>query len=176
MADEEDVDDLENEEGEGGETGKKKGLIIAIAVLLLIGGAAAAYFLGLFGGDEPAEGEGKTADDVMLDEEGNPIEAKVTYYELPEFLVNLSTSTNQTSFLKMTVTLELPSERDMQIAQENLPALQDHFNSYLRDLRASDLSGSAGMYRLREELLARANKTLAPGRVNNILFTKILVQ
>ena len=61
-----------------------------------------------------------------------------------------SSATNQTSFVKIKVTLELPSEKDAQIAQEKLPVLQDHFNTYLRDLRATDLSGSAGMYRLRE--------------------------
>ena len=47
----------------------------------------------------------------------------------------------------------------------------------LRDLRASDLAGSAGMYRLQEELLARANRILAPqASVDKILFTEILIQ
>ncbi|MGB1540089.1 MAG: flagellar basal body-associated FliL family protein [Rickettsiales bacterium] len=182
MADDNVDNDLDDDEEE---SGKKVGLIIIIIVVLLLAGGAAAYFLGAFdsllGKGEHVEEEAPVVEHdehgaSQLDEAGNPIEAKITYYELPDFLVNLSTNTGQTSFLKMKVTLELPSEQDLAIAQEKLPILQDHFNTYLRDLRATDLSGSAGMYRLREELLARANKSLAPGKVNNILFSEILVQ
>lgn len=163
-----DVDDASSSRG-----GKRKLIFIVLGVVLLGGGAAGAYFSGLLGPKkdaehaEAAEGHGEEA--------AAPV-AKVTYYDLPDFLVNLSTATNQTSFVKMKITLELGSEADAAIAREKLPVLQDHFNTYLRDLRASDLSGSAGMYRLREELLARANKSLAPVKVSNILFREILVQ
>lgn len=182
--------------------GKKKLIIIIVAVLLLVGGAAGAYFMGLFGKkdhaatEEHAEGgehgeEKKEDGHGGGDEHGEKKEeghgdghggaksataGKTIYYDLPEFLVNLSSATNQTSFVKMRITLELPTEADSLAAQEKLPVLQDHFNTYLRDLRASDLSGSAGMYRLREELLARANKSIAPNKVSNILFREILVQ
>ena len=37
-------------------------------------------------------------------------------------------------------------------------------------------TGSAGIHRLREELLARANIAAAPARVVDILFTEMLVQ
>ena len=43
-------------------------------------------------------------------------------------------------------------------------------------MKASDLYGSAGMYRLREEMLLRANTTLAPVKVKDVLFKEILVQ
>jgi flagellar FliL protein len=52
----------------------------------------------------------------------------------------------------------------------------DAVNTYLRELRASDLSGSAGIQRLREELLIRANKSLAPVKINDVLFKEIVVQ
>ena len=38
------------------------------------------------------------------------------------------------------------------------------------------LRGSAGTYRLREELIARANLAAAPARINDILFTQMLIQ
>jgi flagellar FliL protein len=38
------------------------------------------------------------------------------------------------------------------------------------------LKGSAGIYRLREELLARVNNAIAPGKVNDVLFKEMLVQ
>lgn len=166
-------DDIEREEGSGSRSGKKLGLITILAVLLIGGGVVGAYFMGVFD-SMLGSGEEHTGEQAA---EGEAVPAKITYYQLPEFLVNLSGSTNQTSFIKMKVTLEMPSEQDMLIAQERLPRLQDIFNSYLRDLRPSDLAGTAGMYRLKEELLARANKVLAPdAKVNHILFTEILIQ
>ncbi len=173
MAEEDDIELDDDEE----QTGKKKGLFIIIGIVVLLGGAAGAYFMGLFDG---MLGKGEKQEEVLTTEgeeaEGTPVEAVTTYYDLPDLLVNLSTTTNQTSFLKMKVTLELPSQADLDAAQQKLPAIMDHFNTYLRDLRATDLSGSAGMYRLREELLIRANKTMAPNKVSNILFREILVQ
>jgi flagellar FliL protein len=39
-----------------------------------------------------------------------------------------------------------------------------------------EVRGSAGTYRLREELIARANAAVAPARVVDVLFTEMLVQ
>jgi flagellar FliL protein len=50
------------------------------------------------------------------------------------------------------------------------------FQTYLREMRPEELRGSAGTYRLREELLARANVALAPVRVVDVLFSELLVQ
>ena len=47
---------------------------------------------------------------------------------------------------------------------------------YLRELRPSDLDGSAGLYRLKEELTRRVNAAIAPSRINAVLFKEIVVQ
>ncbi len=52
----------------------------------------------------------------------------------------------------------------------------DNFQVYLRELRIEDLKGSAGMYRLREELLTRVNAAIAPAKVHDVLFKEMLVQ
>jgi flagellar FliL protein len=52
----------------------------------------------------------------------------------------------------------------------------DAFQVYLRELRRSDLEGSAGIYRLREELQRRVNLAVYPASVENILFKEILIQ
>ena len=46
----------------------------------------------------------------------------------------------------------------------------------IRELRVEDLRGSAGLYRLREELLARVNNAAQPAKVNDVLFKEMLVQ
>jgi len=177
------------EGGEGGETiengegapkkGKKKLLFIAIpVVLLLIGGGL--FAAGVFGGgDEPAA-EGEHKEEVKLDEHGNPIPAALanapTYYELPQFLVNLNSPTGRVSFLKMSVTLELRDAEAVPVMDANKPRVVDAFNTYLRELRPADIQGSAGIYRLRNELLTRLNSTVEDGIVKDILFGEIIVQ
>jgi flagellar FliL protein len=46
----------------------------------------------------------------------------------------------------------------------------------LRELRVTDLEGSAGLYRLREELTRRVNVAIAPNRIRAVLFKEIVVQ
>ena len=98
------------------------------------------------------------------------------YYELPEFLVNLSTTGRAPSFLKMTVTLQLDKPTTIAQVEANKPRIQDMMNTYLRELRPSDLSGSAGVYRLRKEVLERINTVLEPGAVKDVLFSEFIVQ
>jgi flagellar FliL protein len=57
-----------------------------------------------------------------------------------------------------------------------MPRIVDNFQIYLRELRVDDLRGSGGIYRLREELLARVNAAVAPVKVNDVLFKEMLVQ
>ncbi len=183
MADDENQDKTNPEaEGEAGEGdanvgGKKKLLIIIIAAVLLLGGGAGA-FLAMSGGDE----EHVEADEIDAHEDnhgdGHGTSATgTTYYELPAFLVNINSGTQRTSFLKMKVTLELAGgEEEVAKVESYKPKIMDAFNTYLRELRTSDLSGSAGIYRLRQELLTRTNKILHPMEVTDILFSEIVVQ
>jgi flagellar FliL protein len=158
----------EGAEGEGGSKKSKKKIIIMgiVALVVLLGAGAGLYFSGILKHKEEV---------VATGEDGKPIEVPV-YYTLPEFLVNLTSAGKQTSFLKTTVIIELTKETDVPLIEANLPRLLDSFNTYLRELRSSDLAGSAGIQRLREELLLRANKALAPIKINDVLFKEIIVQ
>lgn len=161
------------EEGAEGEAAPKKGkkkLIIIVAAVLLVGGAAAFFLLGGKGGDgKEAE---KTEEELKAEAEA----LKPVYYELPEFLVNLTAPGNRVSFLKMSVTLELKDKAALEVVKANKPRIVDTFNTYLRELRPSDVQGSAGIYRLRGELMARINGTIEEGVVKDILFSEIIVQ
>ena len=91
-------------------------------------------------------------------------------------LVNLNSSGRRPNFLKMKVSLELTNEKDIIRVREFSPRIIDKFHVYLRELRVEDLKGSAGMYRLREELLARVNTAVRPTIVKDLLFRDMLVQ
>ena len=170
-----DADVEEDEDGEGPPRkrgGKKKIILVALAALLLVvGGAAAAFFTGaldplvkmIAGGEETAESE-------------EVVETNVVFYDMPELLVNLNTGARKSTFLKISVSLELEKPEDIPRIERLMPRIVDNFQVYLRELRIEDLKGSAGMYRLREELLARVGVAIAPTRVNDILFKEMLVQ
>ncbi|SCA57886.1 Flagellar FliL protein [Candidatus Terasakiella magnetica] len=173
MDDDEDLDDEEG--GSGGGGGKKKILMLAIPLVLIIGGAAGAYFTGLLdpliGAEESAEGEGGEGG-----EGGGEAAGPVAFTDLPEILVNLNTTGRKSSFLKIRVSLEVPNALEVDKVVAVQDRVVDAFQVYLRELRVEDLKGSAGMYRLREELLARVNAAVAPVKVNDVLFKEMLVQ
>ena len=99
------------------------------------------------------------------------------FVDMPEVLVNLSSSGgDRTQYLKVKIALELPDEAVSAQIQPVMPRLLDTFQTYLRELRPNDLDGSAGLYRLKEELTRRVNASIAPNRINAVLFKEIVVQ
>ncbi|MGB0683141.1 MAG: flagellar basal body-associated FliL family protein [Magnetovibrionaceae bacterium] len=174
-----DVDDdgdFDDDDEEGSPKGGKKKLfiIIGLALLLIIGGAGAAYFLGLL---DPVV-EMLTGESAAGDEEGEEGElvGDAVFFDLPELLVNLNTGGRKSTFLKIRVALELEKQEDILRVEALMPRVIDNFQVYLRELRVEDLKGSAGMYRLREELLARVAAAAAPIPVNDVLFKEMLIQ
>lgn len=164
------VEDAEELVGGSGKKSRKKLLMIVLPVLLLAGGAGL-WFSGLA---DSLLGKQKAAETV--EEEAAEAEHGTVYYELPQMLVNLSTTGRRTSFLKIVVSLELTSEEDKAALEAAMPRIIDNFQVYLRELRVEDLRGSAGLYRLREELLFRVNAAVSPVRVTDVLFKEMLVQ
>ena len=170
----EEAEAAEGEEG-GEKKGKRKLVLIAGGAVLLAAIVGGLFASGILGGDGDKEHEVAQA----VDEHGNPIIDKPVYYELPEFLVNLTpspTSGGRVSFLKMSVTLELKDQGAVAIIEANKPRIIDTFTTYLHELRPADVQGSAGIYRLRDELMARLNGTVQEGLVKDILFSEIIVQ
>jgi len=161
-------DDAPDDEAEAPAAAPKKKIslkliIIAAAGLLLLGGggAAAYLFLGSSGHDKPAHADLKPA----------------IFVDLPDVLVNLSNaSADRTQYLKVKIVLELPDPSVVAQIQPLMPRVMDAFQTYLRELRPTDLDGSAGLYRLKEELTRRVNAAVAPNRITAVLFKEIVVQ
>ena len=105
-----------------------------------------------------------------------PAPSGPVFLELPEIIANLNVPGRRSTYVKLHVRLELAHAADQQTTAAVMPRLQDLFQTYLREMRPEELRGSAGTYRLREELLARANLAAAPARVVDVLFTELLVQ
>lgn len=150
-------------------SGKKLVLFIGLPVLLLGGAAAGVMMSGILGDFEKSEPK-------HVEEKEPPPSAKAIFYDLPEMLVNLNSTGRRPSFLKIKVSLEISNETDAPKLDALRPRIVDNFQVYLRELRIEDLRGSAGVYRLREELLARVNTAVQPVKVRNVLFNEVLVQ
>ena len=172
--------------GGGGGGGKKKLILfIVLPLLLVIGAGAGAYFSGLLDGllhknaseaaAPEAEKKPKSEKKEAGPEQPTEVQAAV-FYDLPEILVNLNSPGRKQNFLKIRVSLELESALDVGKIEAVMPRIIDNFQVYLRELRVDDLQGSAGMLRLREELMARVNNAVKPAKVNDVLFKEMLVQ
>jgi flagellar FliL protein len=142
-----------------------KVMIIAAAGLLVLGGGGTAGYIFFFshgsGHDKAAKTEAKPA----------------TFVDMPDVLVNLANSGNdRTQYLKVKIVLELPDAKLVGEIQPLMPRVMDAFQTYLRELRPTDLDGSAGLYRLKEELTRRVNAAVAPHRITAVLFKEIVIQ
>lgn len=160
---------------------KKMLIIVAVAGVVVIGAgtAAALYFTGAFNKKadaEHAEGDAAHGEEAEAEEKGEDGEKKAVFYQLGDVMVNLSGEGKRPNFLKIKVALELASEKDLPKMETIKPRIIDNFQVYLRELRIDDLRGSAGLYRLREELLLRVTEAAQPVRIRDVLFQEMLVQ
>ncbi len=182
-----------------GKPSKKKLIIIIVAAILVIGGVVGGLFAsGMFSkkpahaeeGAEKADGEKggeEAAGEGEADKEGGEhgggekkeggkeSASSGNFYEMPNMIVNLTGDNGKQRFLKISITLELNKKSDSKVIEAVLPRVTDHFQTYLRELRLDDLRGSAGLYRLRQELLDRVHSA-AGVDVKDVLFEEILVQ
>lgn len=170
-------------EGEGAPKPKrfgKKAIILAVVGLLVVLGGAGAglYMAGVIGPKKHATEEqaAEGAEGGGHGETANKKPGGTVFFTLGDILVNLSGEGKRPNFLKMKVSLELADAKDIPMMEAIRPRIVDNFQVYLRELRIEDLRGSAGLYRLREELLLRVTEAAQPIRVKDVLFQEMLVQ
>jgi flagellar FliL protein len=160
--------------------------LLALPVVLLAAGLVVyiQYGASFFGSPEGAEqasgvvegdpeAQEMAAVDVMSDE--------LTLMPLREIIVNISAlnaaGVQTTRFLKLNLAIaydeELPGAN--RLAERN-PYIRDSFVEYLRLLDESDLNGSAGLARLRAELLHRARSLAETDAAREVLIVDLVVQ
>lgn len=123
-------------------------------------------------GAEGAKGDAAKVGTLTVGKNGEP-----SYYAMPDLLVNLSGAEGEKPlFLKLDLVLEAKDPAVFDQMPSLMPRVTDQFQGFLRELRVDDLSGSAGSYRLRLELLRRLNLAIAPKKVDAVLIEGMLVQ
>lgn len=108
----------------------------------------------------------------------SPERKPVAFVDIKEMTVNLASEPNQERprYLRLKIALEVKDPKLVSEVQPLLPRVEDIFQVFVRELRASDLEGSGGVHRLREELLRRVNLAVAPSKVDAVLFKEVVVQ
>jgi flagellar protein FliL len=164
----------------------RRGLVAVVALALI--GAGAVYGLGLMGGDEaeevsdaaaePAEGEHAEAEGG--EHAATPAETLVVA-PLDEIIVNIAATTasgrETQRFLKLNLALVYDSaSMGAERLAERSVYIRDSYIDYLRLLNERDLRGSAGLARLRAELLHRARSLAETEAPREVLVVDLVIQ
>jgi flagellar FliL protein len=148
-------------------SGKGKLILIAAPVLLLLVGAGL-WFSGvlphLLGMGGPEKKAAELAKPVLP-----------SYVDIPEMVSNLCDPSTP-RYVKLDVRVVVPDPADVALVQAAMPRLQNMLVIYLRVMKPDELHDLTDTYRLRQELLVRANTAVAPARISDILFVQLLVQ
>lgn len=161
----------EKEEGAAGEEApkskKKLFMIIGGVMLLSAAGGGGWFFLKKPSPEQTAAAEAAAK-----------AKAPVAFLDMKDMMIGMSNSGQQDrqSIMKIKVVLEIADAKAADQIKPLLPRVEDAFQVFMRELRPSDLEGSAGMFRLKEELLRRVNLTVYPAKVDAVLFKELLVQ
>jgi flagellar FliL protein len=144
--------------------GKLKLIIAAVGLFVILGGCAMTWFVFFRSHGEEAHAEA-------------PPPKPSIFIDVPEMLVNLVGSPGErVQYLKARIVLEVKEEKQVEAIKPTMPRVTDIFQTYLRELRPAELNGSAGLFRLKEELTRRVNTAISPSQVNAVLFKEIVVQ
>jgi flagellar protein FliL len=160
------ADDLPEGGGEKAKEGgsKKKLIIMAAAAVLVLGGAGGGYMY-------MQKSKAQTDNHASL-------KKKTVFFDMPEITSNLATApgSERPVYLRIKLALEVEDAKMVEEIKPLLPRVVDNFQIFLRELRPADLEGSAGLYRLKEELVRRINAAIYPSRIEAVLFKDVLVQ
>jgi flagellar FliL protein len=148
-------------------SGKTLVLFVVLPLALIVAALGAAFALGLFGGKGEEAGKEAQAEHAPV---------KSVFYDMPELLVNINTGGGKENFLKLAISLELNDAEATKALEAAMPRVVDSIQVFLRELRIDDLNGSAGIIRLREELIKRIGAAAEPVKIRDVLFKEIIVQ
>ena len=151
--------------------GNKKLLIVAAAGLLVVflGAGVALYFF-VFSGSPDGAAEAAAIPPMPA------TPPQVAYCDVPDLIVNIQTTDGTPVYLKLSLALEMYSADEKAGLLALMPRIVDQYQGYLRELRPDDIKGSAGIMRVKEELLRRTNVAAAPYHVRDVLLKEMILQ
>jgi len=155
-------------------------------ILIILIGVMMAFMFGLGGGlfmmwnklsAMETRTQGTTKDGKQADRDTSvPVEKLLgPIYPLDTFIVNLADKGGK-RYLRITIDLELDSEKLKGEVAKRLPQVRDSILTILPTKRFEDISSAKGKAALRDQMLVRINGLLARGQITNIYFKEFVVQ
>ena len=162
------LDDFDEEvEVEGATSKGKRVLFIVIPIIIIFVGFVIYGILHFI--------KGSNLDSKKTSSTQSSASAEYQFIEIDDIIVSLTSTSAKRNFLKLSLSLQVKDKSDVEIVNTKLPIIKDSFQMFLRELRPADLSGSSGVLMLKNELLKRINKIVAPQEVMDVLFKEILL-
>ena len=150
-------------------------------VILLLG-AAAAFFLLSGGEDEHAVAEGEHGEEYGEHAAEEYHSTEVYYYDLRDgdgteetITTNIRSVDGRPVIVQFKLTFESSRDDLGPVLEEHVDPIMDQFIVFLRELREDDLYGSAGMHRVRLELLRRVNLAIEPAQVDAVWIQEFMI-
>lgn len=132
---------------------KKLVLFIVLPMLLIIGSAAAIFFSGILTPEMEEEGDGSKKQKPAI---------AGTFFDVPDFIINLKGPTNKVVFLQLKLSIELKKLEDVERCKANLPRLQDVIVSYFHRRDPDQLLDDPGFAKMRKDLAQRLSAVAKP--------------
>jgi flagellar FliL protein len=149
---------------------KSKFLLIIIVITVVILGASGFFGWNFFM-------KGKEGDEAKTPSPGSKKDQVSIVYPLKSFIVNLmGKSRLGNRYLKVTIQLEISSEKDKAVIDKLKPQLRDTIILLLCNQAFDDVKTMEGKLELKEMLLSRVNDVLGGEIVKQIYFTEFVVQ
>jgi flagellar FliL protein len=144
---------------------RKRLIMVAVGAVALLGAAGGGFAWWLHT-HAPAKTEASASGDA-------PAKA---YVDVPAMVVNLRSSDGRAHLLKLHVMLVATDAGHSEALRAKMPLYLDTLQPFLRELRPEDLNGSAAVFRMKEEMLARANDAIGTGMVRDVLIQDLVQQ
>lgn len=167
----------------------KKVMIGGAAALLLLAGGGGAALMMAGGEEKPAHGEQAKDAHAETEEEEEEAEeeesaegesegkdGELPLVDVPPMIVNLRTTNGEPRYLKIRFMLEAKSAEKAEKLKAKLPLIIDSYQPFLRELRPEDISGSAAVFRIKEEMLIRATEAAGKSMVKDVLIQDLVQQ
>ena len=143
---------------------RKKLMILLLPLLIVIGISVSVYFAM----NKSYNSLDSNYNIVQYDKDNT--ENVTVFYDLPEYTTSV-TGKDGRHELKLKINLELSRIEDLRIIEVLTPKLHDVILNHIIELNLEEVSGSTGMYWLKEELLYRLNLAATPVKIKKLNFS-----
>lgn len=142
---------------------RKKIMVLLLPLLIVIGVSVGIYLANTQSYDS------LNIDYSVVQYDKDAPESITAFFDLPEIKTSVK-GVDRNHDLRLRVNLELSSIEDLKIIEALTPRLNDVILNHVVELNIDEVSGSSGLYWLKEELLYRLNLAAAPVKIKKINF------